>query len=145
MSNALYDRDLYEWTVAQAELLRSGRLNEADCENLAEEILSIGRSQKAELRRRMSRLLQHLLKWRYQPELRSRSWATTITVQRDEATSSGWASRVASSPGIASARRRVATGPGSNRLTRQRVLRTSSAQDRARWCIAALVAPYRPQ
>ena len=84
MSNALYDRDLYEWTVAQAELLRSGRLNEADCENLAEEILSIGRSQKAELRRRMSRLLQHLLKWRYQPELRSRSWATMITVQRDE-------------------------------------------------------------
>ena len=68
----------------QAALLRSGRLSEADIANLAEEIESIGSSQKAEIRRRLARLLQHLLKWRYQPELQSRSWSTTIMQQRDE-------------------------------------------------------------
>jgi hypothetical protein len=30
------------------------------------------------------RLLQHLLKWHYQPELRSRSWRSTIRTQRQE-------------------------------------------------------------
>ena len=84
MSNALYDRDFYEWTAEQARLLRSGRLSEADIENLAEEIESIGSSQKSEMRSRLGRILQHLLKCRYQPDLRSRSWTTTITVQRSE-------------------------------------------------------------
>ncbi len=78
MSNALYDQDFYEWTTVQAALLRSGRLSEADVANLAEEIDPIGSSQKAEMRRRLARLLQYLLKWRYQPELQSRSWSTTI-------------------------------------------------------------------
>ena len=32
----------------------------------------------------MARLQQHLLKWRYQPEHRSRSWRTTIATQRRE-------------------------------------------------------------
>ena len=84
MSNSLYDRDFYAWTTVQAELLRSGRLSEADRENLAEEIEAIGRSEKAELRRRLGRVLQHLLTWRYQPELRSRSWASTLIEQRSQ-------------------------------------------------------------
>ena len=84
MSNSLYDRDFYEWTSVQAELLRAGRLSEADRENLAEEIEAIGQSQKAELRRRLSRVLQRLLKWQYQPSLRSRSWATTLLEQRSQ-------------------------------------------------------------
>lgn len=32
----------------------------------------------------MKRLLQHLLKWHYQPEHRSRSWRSTIRTQRQE-------------------------------------------------------------
>jgi hypothetical protein len=35
---ALYDRDFFEWTVRNAELLRSGRLEEIDLEHVAEEI-----------------------------------------------------------------------------------------------------------
>ena len=31
----LYERDYYEWTVRNAELLRSGRANEADIEHIA--------------------------------------------------------------------------------------------------------------
>jgi hypothetical protein len=82
VSNTLYDQDLYAWTAVQADLLRSGRLSEVDLLNLAEEIESIGRSQKTELRHRLARVLQQLLKWRYQPDLRSRSWAATLIEQR---------------------------------------------------------------
>lgn len=55
-----------------------------DREHLAEEIESVGARERRELRGRLARLRQHLLKWQYQPELRSRSWATTIRAQRDE-------------------------------------------------------------
>ena len=41
----------------------------------------MGRSERNEVR---NRLIVHLLKWQYQPELQSRSWVTTITVQRDD-------------------------------------------------------------
>jgi Domain of unknown function DUF29 len=41
-----YDEDFYAWTVEQARLLRSGKLSSLDVENLAEEIESLGRSDK---------------------------------------------------------------------------------------------------
>ncbi len=83
MSNASsYERDFYGWAVAQAELLRSGRLSEADVQNIAEEIESMGRSERNELVNRLAVLLLHLLKWSYQPELRGRSWRLTIEEQR---------------------------------------------------------------
>jgi hypothetical protein len=81
---SLYERDLVAWTEEQAALLRSGKLREIDAAHLAEEIESLGSSERRELRNRFARLLQHLLTWQFQPALRSRSWATTIRVQRDE-------------------------------------------------------------
>jgi hypothetical protein len=82
-SNAtLYDSDFHAWANEQAALLRAGRLSEADIENIAEEIESMGRSEKRELVSRLTVLLVHLLKWRYQPGLRGRSWALTIEQQR---------------------------------------------------------------
>jgi len=84
MNRTRYEDDLVAWTQEQADLLRAGDLDAIDREHLAEEIESVGASQRRELRRRLSRLLQHLLKWHYQPELRSRSWSLTIRVQRDE-------------------------------------------------------------
>ena len=82
ISDDLYDRDFYEWTVVQARALRDVRPTELDWENLAEEIESLGRSARSELRSRMTVLLQHLLKWEYQPEARSNSWAASILEQR---------------------------------------------------------------
>lgn len=79
-----YEQDLVAWAEEQASLLRSGELEELDREHLAEEIEGLSSSERRELRRRLARLLQHLLKLRFRPELRSRSWATTIQVQRDE-------------------------------------------------------------
>ena len=82
-SNApLHDTDFYAWANEQAALLRSGRLTEADIENIAEEIESMGRSEKRELVNQLSVLLLHLLKWRYQPMLQGKSWQTTIEQQR---------------------------------------------------------------
>ncbi len=79
----LYDRDFYAWSREQAELLRAGKFAEADIEHIAEEIDSMGRTEKRELISRLSVLLLHLLKWRYQPGKRGPSWEASILNQRD--------------------------------------------------------------
>jgi hypothetical protein len=62
-----YEKDFYAWTVEQSRLLRSGELSSIDAANIAEEIESMGRSDRRELRSRLAVLAMHLLKWRYQP------------------------------------------------------------------------------
>ena len=80
----LYDRDFLEWTARNAELLRAGRLEEADLEHIAEEIEDMGKRQRHELRSRLRVLLMHLIKWQSQPEKRGPSWIRTIGTQRLE-------------------------------------------------------------
>ena len=63
-----YQSDLYEGTKEQAEALRRRASNELDWDNLAEEIESLGTSQRSEIRARLKVLLAHLLKWRCQPD-----------------------------------------------------------------------------
>ena len=82
MNKIAYEADFYGWANEQAALLRDGRLNEADIENIAEEIESMGRSEKRELVSRLAVLLTHLLKWRYQPGGRGSSWRASIVLQR---------------------------------------------------------------
>ena len=82
MSNTLYDQDFYAWANEQAGLLRAGNLSAADIEHIAEEIESMGRSEKRELTNRLGVLLLHLLKWQYQPDRRGKSWRNTIATQR---------------------------------------------------------------
>jgi hypothetical protein len=79
----LYDEDFYAWSRQQADLLRAGRLGQADIERIAEEIESMGRAEKRELVGRLTVLLLHLLKWRHQPEKRGASWEASIRVQRN--------------------------------------------------------------
>ncbi len=78
----LYDTDFFAWAHQQAALLRSGRVSEADIQNIAEEIESMGRSERRELVSRLTVLLTHLLKWRHQPALRGTSWRLSIEEQR---------------------------------------------------------------
>jgi hypothetical protein len=78
----LYDTDFAEWSRQNAELLRSGRASEADLEHIAEEIEDLGRREKRILHNRLVRLIEHLLKWQYQPEHRGSSWTRTIVIQR---------------------------------------------------------------
>lgn len=77
-----YEQDFYGWTQEQAALLRAGRLNDLDIENLIEEIETMGRSEKRELESRLTVLLLHLLKWKYQEARRGRSWQLSIDEQR---------------------------------------------------------------
>jgi len=84
MSANLYETDFYAWANQQAELLRAGRLSAADIENIAEEIESMGKTEKRELVSRLAVLLLHLLKWQFQPERRGKSWRSTIRIQRDD-------------------------------------------------------------
>jgi hypothetical protein len=85
-ATTLYDRDFYAWANKQAALLRAGKLDQADIEHIAEEIESMGRSEKRELVNRLTVLLAHLLKWQHQPERRGASWEVTITNQRIDLT-----------------------------------------------------------
>lgn len=78
----LYKSDFYRWTVDQVENLRLGKLDGLDLENLAEEIESLGNQQRSELENRLAVLLGHLLKWDLQPDLRGKSWRSTIREQR---------------------------------------------------------------
>jgi hypothetical protein len=87
MSNStLYEQDFYAWANEQAALLRAGRLSEADIEHVAEEIESMGKTEKRELVNRLTVLLLHLLKWQFQPGRRGASWQATIRVQRRDLT-----------------------------------------------------------
>jgi hypothetical protein len=80
----LYERDFYAWTAEQPGLLRAGNLSRADVAHIAEEIESMGRSEKRELVSRLTILPQHLLKWRFQPDRRSASWRLWIANTRDQ-------------------------------------------------------------
>ena len=77
-----YEQDFVGWLNTQAELLKTGKVNELDIKNLVEEIEAMGRSEKRELENRMIILVMHLLKWTFQPNYQSRSWANTINEQR---------------------------------------------------------------
>ena len=77
-----YHQDFYGWTQEQAALLRAGRLSDLDIENLIEEVECMGRSEKRELESRLTVLLLHLLKWKYQEVRRGRSWELSIAEQR---------------------------------------------------------------
>ena len=79
-----YEQDFYAWITHNVKLLREGNLSEIDVEHIAEEIESMGKSEKRELINRLAVLIAHLLKWQYQQERRSNSWKYTIEEQRDE-------------------------------------------------------------
>ncbi|MCY7332608.1 MAG: DUF29 domain-containing protein [Pseudanabaena sp. CAN_BIN31] len=84
MTTKLYDTDFYAWTLEQSKLLQVANWQDLDIENLVEEIESLGKQEKRELENRLGVLIGHLLKWIYQPNMRSRSWQVTIRVQRQQ-------------------------------------------------------------
>lgn len=77
-----YEQDIVGWANQQAKLLRERHVDALDLEHLAEEIETMSASEKRELKNRFAVLLQHLLKWQFQPDHRSRSWEATMLEQR---------------------------------------------------------------
>ncbi|WP_257275067.1 MULTISPECIES: DUF29 domain-containing protein [unclassified Endozoicomonas] len=87
----LYDTDFYTWSYQQAELIRQGRFDELDIDNLVEEVEDMGRARYRSVDSRLSQLLMHALKWQMQVGKNDlhemdrwfRSWSTSIAKQRD--------------------------------------------------------------
>jgi hypothetical protein len=79
---AAYDADFARWCAEQGALLRAGRLDALDRENLAEEIEGLGRSDRYEIESRLEVLLLYLLKWAFRPEKRKNGWRLIIVEQR---------------------------------------------------------------
>ncbi len=77
-----YEHDFYAWSFEQAHALRERRTQQLDWENLAEEVESLGRSDRNQVRSRLAVVVIHLLKWHYQPKDRSPSWKATLNTQR---------------------------------------------------------------
>ncbi len=77
-----YEADYAQWCAEQGALLREGRLSDLDRENLAEEIESLVRSDKREIKNRLNVILLHLLKWQFQPKGRKNGWRATLREQR---------------------------------------------------------------
>ena len=83
-ASADYERDVYAWSQEQARLIRDGRWEAIDRENVAEEIESVGRTEFNQLVSALRVLMLHMLKWDHQPERRTRSWVLSIRVQRND-------------------------------------------------------------
>ena len=81
-AESLYEADFHRWSEVQARALREQRPADIDWENVAEEIGSLGRSDRHEIKSRLSVVLEHLLKWRFQPAMRSGRWRATLFEQR---------------------------------------------------------------
>lgn len=86
----LYDQDFVAWTKQQAEALRAaacGGTNQVlDWANLAEEIESLGRSDKRELRSQIHRIIRHLAKLQFSPASDPRrGWRESIVDARVQA------------------------------------------------------------
>ncbi len=78
-TKALYETDFNLWLTETINLLRNGDIGKLDLENLAEEVEDMGNNRKDALESNLIRVLQHLLKWKYQPQERTNSWKASIT------------------------------------------------------------------
>lgn len=139
----LYERDFYAWTQDQAALLRAWpealRPNALDLENIAEEIDSLGRSQRGAIESLMTQIVEHLLKLRCHPAQESRRhWQKEIdgfrdqldVLFRDNPSLRGWRAEIA-----------TAVWPRAARLFSRDLLRDELD---ARTALAWLADPTRP-
>ncbi len=78
----LYAADYVLWIEANLEHLKAGDYAQVDWANLIEEIEYISRTERRSLKSNLVIVLLHLLKWQYQPELRSRSWKGSLEEHR---------------------------------------------------------------
>lgn len=74
----LYETDALIWTETQIALLRAGKFDQLDLENIISELGYQVRKDKRQVARRLAGLLSHLLKYQYQPQRICRSWTHTI-------------------------------------------------------------------
>jgi len=82
--HALHESDFYTWAFEMAHALRERQPAGIDWDGIAEELEDLGISQERAFESHMRVLLDHLLKWAYEPHRRSKSWKLSIDNNRDE-------------------------------------------------------------
>ena len=80
--HSLYETDYLKWIETTVEKLRGKDFSNIDWENVIEEFEDMGRSERRSLESNLVVILLHLLKWQFQPELRSGSWKGSIAEHR---------------------------------------------------------------
>jgi hypothetical protein len=84
-NKTLYEQDFYLWIQTTLAILRERKLEQLDIENLIEEIDSMGRSEKKELKTRLVILIEQLLKlqyWTEEKDYNARDWRNIVVEQR---------------------------------------------------------------
>ena len=73
----------YHTAVAIRDVLQEGNVDDA-ATGLEQLIDALSRSERRALESHLKRLMTHVIKWKVQPERRSRSWRSTILSTRQE-------------------------------------------------------------
>lgn len=79
-----YEIDYANWIFNQVERMRLGSTDALDFALIAEELESLGISERKALGSHIRNLLLHFLKWQFQPERRGQSWRLSIDNARSE-------------------------------------------------------------
>lgn len=77
-----YQDDFYSWIDHNIMLLKQKQWEDIDIDTLIDELESMAKRDKRELISHFIVLIAHLLKWHYQPQMRSGSWRGSICEQR---------------------------------------------------------------
>ncbi|MBP0000781.1 MAG: DUF29 domain-containing protein [Cyanobacteria bacterium SID2] len=78
----LYDEDYVRWIEATLAQLRDRNYDNVDWANLLNELEDMAKRERRSIRNNLTVILVHLLKWEFQPEFRTGSWAGSITEHR---------------------------------------------------------------
>ncbi len=79
----LYETDYYAWLEQQAQLLREGRIEDLDAENLVEEFEELAMGERASVESHAATVVEHLLKLEHSPAERPRrGWRLTVVRHR---------------------------------------------------------------
>ena len=79
----LYEADIAAWAEQQADALRRRAADEIDWENVAEEIEDVARRDRDRIYGALVTAITHLLKWQFQPDMRSGAWRSAVVRARD--------------------------------------------------------------
>lgn len=77
-----YDVDFLLWMSRQLVLLRAGKFEQLDVDNLLQEMEMAVTHQRTALKSRLYVLIMHLLKYQLQGERETPSWYSTVVEQR---------------------------------------------------------------
>ena len=85
MNISLYEQDFVLWTEEQSRSIANRDIETMDWENIQEEILALGRSERHQLENRLEVLLEHLVKRCYvDSTYDNRGWELTIKKERKQ-------------------------------------------------------------